>query len=313
LTLCLVILGQYTQRLAFLNLILGDQPPLTPSEGIYQRLIARDPMEVIEQAEQQLKDKTLVDYYDQIVLPGLELAQRDVRGDDLASERQQMLLDGVNQLVENLADHDDIDIGADESKAAKLPEKDAIAPNATASPDSEQPDEISILSIGGSNIVDHAAAALFAHASARAGLGAKLPESQGLAGIAETAASLDSIRMVCVSYVGDARASQVRFMVRRIRRRFPGIKVMIGLWGMTPGNSEWERIKMDTGADFVVASFKEALATCTPGTAADNAPLPVRRLGNKPEAGEQKRVLPADSFSDIAAASQGARTVVPTG
>ncbi len=313
LTLCLVILGQYTQRLEFLNLILGDQPPLTPSEGIYQRLIAHDPVEVFEQAEQQLKEKTLVDYYDQVVLPGLALAQRDVRGDELASERQQMLLNGVYQLVENLAEHQDVAIESEALNTEKLPAKDQGAPDAKSSPDPVRPVEASILSIGGSNTVDHAAAALFAHASAHAGLGVKLPESQGLAGIAQTAASLDAIQLVCVSFVGDARASQIRFIVRRIRRRFPGIKVMIGLWGMMPGDSEWERIKVETGVDFFVTSFKEALATCVRVTDVDNAFVPTGRLGTLPATGERKRGLSADSFSGIATTSQGARTVVPTG
>ncbi len=73
-TLCLVIFGQHTTRLKFLHVLLGDQPPLTPPQSFYQRLIAGDPAEIIDQAERQLKDSELVSYLDEVALPALALA-----------------------------------------------------------------------------------------------------------------------------------------------------------------------------------------------------------------------------------------------
>ena len=45
LTLCLVVLGRHVERLEFLDIILGDRPPLTPVESFYQRILAGDPDE----------------------------------------------------------------------------------------------------------------------------------------------------------------------------------------------------------------------------------------------------------------------------
>ena len=59
LTCLLVVLGRHVDRLKFLDVMLGDQPALTPAQLIYQRLLARDPVEAAEQAEAFLKEKPL--------------------------------------------------------------------------------------------------------------------------------------------------------------------------------------------------------------------------------------------------------------
>ena len=41
LTVCLVVLGRHVDRLAFLTVILGDQPALMPAELVYQRMLAK--------------------------------------------------------------------------------------------------------------------------------------------------------------------------------------------------------------------------------------------------------------------------------
>ena len=77
LTLCLVVLGRHVERLEFLDILLGDRPPLTPVESFYQRILAGDPDEARAQAELLLKDHSLSSYYDQVALKGLQLAAAD--------------------------------------------------------------------------------------------------------------------------------------------------------------------------------------------------------------------------------------------
>ena len=64
--------------LNFIELLLGDKPPLSPIQSFYQQILASDPDEVVFQAEALLKDITLLDYYQQVALPGLAMAQIDV-------------------------------------------------------------------------------------------------------------------------------------------------------------------------------------------------------------------------------------------
>ena len=62
LTLCLVVLGRHVKRLEFLDVLLGDRPALTPVESFYQRMLAGDPDEALDQAETLLRDRSLSSY-----------------------------------------------------------------------------------------------------------------------------------------------------------------------------------------------------------------------------------------------------------
>ena len=237
LTMCLVILGQYTKSLEFLRVLLGDQPALTLPESFYQRLIAGDPAEIIDQAERQLKDIELIDYYDDVALPGLVLAQRDVTNGELPAERQTFLVDGVSELIDGLADNQAV----------------------VADP--------AIFCVAGRGSVDHAAAALLVQLLNRAGLGAQLGAEQGVQALTVLPDASRHIALVCVSYVGTARVAQVRYIVRRIRRLYPQAKVLVGLWRMAPGDLDLQPIKDSSGADLFAVTFQEALTLCAANAA----------------------------------------------
>ena len=111
LTICLVVLGRHVDRLKFLDVMLGDEPALTPAELIYQRMLARDPIEASEQARQFLREKPLIAYYDEILLEGLELAQADAERNRLDDESMRHIRDVVAEIVDDLGTHED-DVGA---------------------------------------------------------------------------------------------------------------------------------------------------------------------------------------------------------
>jgi predicted PurR-regulated permease PerM len=78
LTICLVVLGRHVEHLKFLEVMFGDRPALAPPEMFYQRMLAEDPAEAVDKAEEFLKEQSLPTYYDEVALPGLKLAQNDV-------------------------------------------------------------------------------------------------------------------------------------------------------------------------------------------------------------------------------------------
>ena len=89
LTVCLVVLGRHVERLEFLDVMFGDRPALSPPEIFYQRMLAGDPTEAAEKAEQFLKERSLASYYDEVALKGLQLAQVDAERGALDQERSQ--------------------------------------------------------------------------------------------------------------------------------------------------------------------------------------------------------------------------------
>jgi len=104
LTVCLVVLGRHVERLEFLDVMFGDRPALSPPEIFYQRMLAGDPTEAADKAEEFLKERSLASYYDEVALRGLQLAQADANRGVLSDERLVRIRDAVSELVDNLED-----------------------------------------------------------------------------------------------------------------------------------------------------------------------------------------------------------------
>ena len=98
LTVCLVVLGRHVDRLEFLDVMFGDRPALSPPEIFYQRMLADDPTEAAEKAEEFLKERSLSSYYDEVALKGLQLAQADAERGALDQERLTKIRDAVRNL-----------------------------------------------------------------------------------------------------------------------------------------------------------------------------------------------------------------------
>src|ERR1700724_2669600 len=107
LTVCLVVLGRHVERLEFLDVMFGDRPALSPPEIFYQRMLAGDPTEASEKAEQFLKERSLSSYYDEVALKGLQLAQADVERGALNLERLTKIRETVREFTNDLSDQDD--------------------------------------------------------------------------------------------------------------------------------------------------------------------------------------------------------------
>ena len=102
LTLCLVVLGRHVERLEFFDVLLGDRPALSPAENFYQRMLAGDPDEALEHAEQLLKERSLSSYYDEVALKGLQLAANDAARDVLAPAQIERIKEAIKGLVHDL-------------------------------------------------------------------------------------------------------------------------------------------------------------------------------------------------------------------
>ena len=70
---CLVVMARHVKSLAFFDVLAGDRPALAPIETFYQRILANNSHEALAQAEVLLGNRTLVNYFDEVVLPSLKL------------------------------------------------------------------------------------------------------------------------------------------------------------------------------------------------------------------------------------------------
>ncbi len=122
-TVCLVVLGRHVEHLQFLDVLLGNEPALTPGESFYQRMLAGDPDDAARLAEEFLREKPLSAYYDEVAVKGLALAQFDVNRGALDHDRRVQIKEAIDGLIDDLSDHDDasLDRGADAEEIAANP------------------------------------------------------------------------------------------------------------------------------------------------------------------------------------------------
>ena len=107
LTVCLVVLGRHVPQFGFLNVLLGSEPVLEPAESLYQRLLAGDPDEATERAEEYLKTHSLLGYYEEVAIPALSMFEHDRARGVLTDERRALVAAGALTLVDNLSEHED--------------------------------------------------------------------------------------------------------------------------------------------------------------------------------------------------------------
>jgi len=289
LTVCLVVLGRHIERLAFIDILLGDQPALQPWELFYQRMLAGDASEAVEQAEEVLKERRLLDYYDGIALKGLHLAQTDITAGTLTVQRAETIRDTVEELVSDLSDFDD-DQPSSGDDTLQPEAAAAVAATSSETSNTEIPSvdpetltgvwasERPILCIAGRSPVDEAAAIILAAVLEKHGLrsrahGVDLLTSSNIAQL-----DLKGVALVCLSCLDTDSSAHIRNLVRRVRRRAPNMRVMLAMWGAEA--SVADTIRRSSRADFAETDIRRCLGACIDLAASsrDESPMPVEAL-----------------------------------
>jgi predicted PurR-regulated permease PerM len=234
LTICLVVVGRHVDRLRFLEVMLGDQPPLTPAQLVYQRMLAGDPMEASEQARNYLKDASLEDYYDTILLGGLRLAEADAQLGRLDDERTDRILSTVKEMVDDLETHEDqaisvVTLPNTESNLAKLATTE-LAENSVLIPQGLRAPR-AVLCIPGNGKLDEAAALVLAQVLRRQGVGAVAAPADALSMSKFFALDLSGVFWICVCYVNHPSNAKIQYAVRRLSKKHQGGSVLIALLG----------------------------------------------------------------------------------
>ncbi len=103
LTVCLVVIGRYVPQLQFLDVLLGDQPPLPLEAQVYHRLLAMDSEEAGALVEGCVQEKNVAELYDGVLIPALILAERDRHRGKLSPEREEFVASTVRDWIDDFA------------------------------------------------------------------------------------------------------------------------------------------------------------------------------------------------------------------
>ena len=262
LTLCLVVLGRHVPSLEFLDVLLGDRPALTPVEGFYQRMLADDPAEAVEQAGVLLQERSLTAYYDEVALGGLKLAAVDARRGAIDRAGARRIVAAMRTVIDELADEEEVAHGSPRlspvtNEGASLRETGHPA-LPTAPADWRAPG--SVLCIAGRGVLDDAVTTMLAQLLEKRGFGVRRVDHGATAREALPGIGLDGAKLICLSYLEvGGTPSHLRYLVRRLRQASGIVPVMVGMWPEGEAALTDVQIQRALGADLYVGTLGEAV------------------------------------------------------
>ncbi len=275
LTVCLVVAGRYVPPLAFLEVMLGDSPPLTPPETFYQRALEGNAAELAAQADKTMAQDAagagpsgkasagkalasrasaskasgpgpssqgpLGDYYDRVALRGLALAQADLSRDALAFERLEEIHVQIEALLRQLA-----------QRGAGAP---AAPPNPAWQADG------AVVCIPARGQLDDLAATMAMQVLQGAGFGARQESNLVLGAGHAAGVDLGAVRLCCLSVLDQGSSpSGLQYLLRRIQRRMPGAAVVVGLWHAAGDSALLAALRAEGSEETIVLSLGELVA-----------------------------------------------------
>jgi predicted PurR-regulated permease PerM len=277
LTVCLVVLGRHVERLEFLDVMFGDRPALSPPEIFYQRMLAGDPTEASEKAEEFLKERSLSSYYDEVALKGLQLAQADAERGALDPERLIKIRDAVSEFANNISEQDDRlppkitptnDVEA--TSAVETVAEDAPYENLPVLRKEDLPSEWQgehpVLCVAGRSLIDEAAAIMLGQLSTAHGLSARVEGAEALSTANIFRLETAGVAVVCLVYMDASGPAHMRYSVRRLRRKLPKATIILGCWMKDMDPAALESLREGAKADLAAASLGGALKLCIEAT-----------------------------------------------
>jgi predicted PurR-regulated permease PerM len=252
LTMCLVVLGRHVERLKFLEVLLGDRPALSPSESAYQRMLAGDPIEPTDQAQAFLKDGTLTEYYEQILMGALRLAWADSQRGRLDQQETQRIRDTVSELVEDLESHNESQNSSEDGvPPGKLKQLEKIVSGeAPPSPPINRV-EGTVFCIPGLGLLDETVAMPLAQLLRREGIPAEAKETETLPMSKLFALEIKDVALICLCYLEHATPAQLHYTSRRLRRKVPGVSILVGIFNETGQTPNSDPQQLPEGVEFL--------------------------------------------------------------
>lgn len=272
LTVCLVVLGRYVPQFDFLDVLLGNEPVLQPQEKLYQRLLAGDPNEATDNAEDYLEEEYLVDYYEKVGLPALVLGEID-RQRGVMSEAQIALFSSSTQtLIENLAE-----IALEEENEAVVESEQNGAIKAADELDLPDGEGRSVLTLGGRGAIDDAASAMLAQVLAVQGAEVTQSGYTAISGRSLSSLALESVDTVIVTFMNGNSKSHARQLARRFKRVKPALRVGVFV-PMADGDRHQRIDPEEINADFVSSSLTQAVRSALSASTPVELKLSARKI-----------------------------------
>ncbi|HKT75058.1 MAG TPA: AI-2E family transporter [Steroidobacteraceae bacterium] len=244
LTVCVVVMGKYIPALAFLEVLLGDEPVLEPHERLYQRLLSSNRDEADAILQDALRLNPMLDVCDALIVPAMMLMEEDYHRGSLAGEKRDTILEHVSQWVDE--------------------QLDGLEPaaHADAMPANKSTASVTVACIPAADRADEIIVKLLEVVLMQRGLSVRIlgPTEAGGRWRADTG----SIEVIVISALPPEAVAPARMLSKRVRGGNPKIRVIVGLW-RAAGDLERARQRLESaGATQLVTNFAACLAALEP-------------------------------------------------
>lgn len=210
LTVCVAVLGKYIPPLAWLDLLLGEKPPIAAADRLYQRLLAQDEEESYDLIEREARAASLTAAFDSVLLPAVRQVESDFRDGTLPEAVRAKAYAVVRRLL------------------ADFEEQGAATPATSG-----------VLCLPASYESDELAGLMLAVLLRQRGIDVEVLSSRLLAAEMVEAAARHPAPLLCISAVPPASVVAAASLARRLRARSPEVRLTIGLW--PADDAEWSR------------------------------------------------------------------------
>ena len=272
-TVVLLVLGHHIPQLQFLEVLLGSERALDEPTRLHQRLLAGDVEEAVDLAIQHADAESPRHFYDAVGLDALRLAT-SAHGTVATAEHRHRVITGMDQVIDELRDQHP--------------------------PPSDLP--VRVACLGGRWAVDALAAEMAAHTLALEGIGSRVVQVSVMSSDYFAQLDLLGAELVVLCYFTHDPTTLAKYFVRRLRRRWPDVQVVLAAWDYQPEHPEADIVTL-VGADALVTSLDELVAQVHSrlATADDDAPYTPAQL----PANEHERLQALHSSGALAPALRG--------
>jgi predicted PurR-regulated permease PerM len=244
LTVCLVVLGKHVPGLEFLGTLMADTPALAPEYGYYQRLLARDESEAADLIERHITAESPRSVYDALLLPALNYAERDRLEHRLSPDEEAAVLDATRELLSDAA----------ESIRRLQPDPSARFDDSRL-PGPREP--LRVLGYATNGVADGLALTMLGHLLDDLPIVVEITNARLLASELVSLVEAQGVSIVCLADLPPSPPSKTRYLVKRLRAAYPGLRILVGRWGPPALADDSAAGLREAGATLVASTLAE--------------------------------------------------------
>lgn len=254
LTVCVVVFGKYVPGMDFIGVLMSDQPAMESNISYYQRLLAMDQAEAAEIVDEHLKVHAQEQLFDGVLVPALNYARIDRQLGRLTEDGEKFVIQATREILEDLSSF------RSESSSAV-----ADSPQPATSDDSLPiaAPKVLILGCPAHDEADEVALLMFRQMLDPTRYDVQVTSDAVLTSEVIALIGQKSPALIFIATVSPGGLSQTRYFCKRVRARFPNLKIAVGRWGM--GSEDRNSILLagaDTVGNTLIETREQVIQLC---------------------------------------------------